>query len=271
MYCFYHSKDLDGKCSGAIVKYKFPDCNMIGIDYGDKFDWNIVKGEKVIIVDYTPDDEIMQWLIDNTHLVWIDHHISTINKFEKYVIHGMRKNDVAACYLTWWYFFPFDPVPYSVRRLSDYDIWDHSNFYTLPYQYGMKIYDCDPENQYFWRQVFFDNTLFHNIADKGKDIWYYERKRAEEYVKKYGYEEKGSFLDGKEYNCLMLNTGFGSSTLFDSVYNEKKHDIMVCYINDGNKIHYSIYSKKDDIDCSEIAKLYNGGGHKQAAGFIINI
>lgn len=38
MYCFYHSKDLDGKCSGAIVKYKFPDCNMIGIDYGDKFD-----------------------------------------------------------------------------------------------------------------------------------------------------------------------------------------------------------------------------------------
>ena len=37
MKCFYHSADLDGHCSGAIVKMVYPECELIGINYGDKF------------------------------------------------------------------------------------------------------------------------------------------------------------------------------------------------------------------------------------------
>ena len=37
MKCFYHSADLDGQCSGAIVKLARPDCELVGIDYGDPF------------------------------------------------------------------------------------------------------------------------------------------------------------------------------------------------------------------------------------------
>jgi len=46
MKCFYHSVDLDGHCSGAIVKRAYPDCEMIGINYGDKFPWQqVYEGE----------------------------------------------------------------------------------------------------------------------------------------------------------------------------------------------------------------------------------
>lgn len=39
---FYHSADLDGFCSGAIIKYSFPECELIPINYGDTFPWEII-------------------------------------------------------------------------------------------------------------------------------------------------------------------------------------------------------------------------------------
>jgi len=33
--CFYHSADLDGHCSGAIVRKVFPQAQLVGANYGD--------------------------------------------------------------------------------------------------------------------------------------------------------------------------------------------------------------------------------------------
>jgi len=53
MKCFYHSSDLDGHCSGAIVKQEYADCEMIGIDYGNKFPWDSIEiRETVFMVDF---------------------------------------------------------------------------------------------------------------------------------------------------------------------------------------------------------------------------
>ena len=54
MKAFYHSADLDGHCSGAIVKYAHPECELIGINYGDKFPWeSIGQDETVYMVDFS--------------------------------------------------------------------------------------------------------------------------------------------------------------------------------------------------------------------------
>ena len=34
--CFYHRKDLDGRCGGAVVKF-LTGAETIGIDYGEPF------------------------------------------------------------------------------------------------------------------------------------------------------------------------------------------------------------------------------------------
>ena len=52
--CFYHSADFDGHCSGAIIKKKFDDVEMIGINYGDEFPWSDIKpDETVYMVDFS--------------------------------------------------------------------------------------------------------------------------------------------------------------------------------------------------------------------------
>ena len=40
--CIYHSADLDGVCSGAIMRRAFPEATMLGYDYGQPFPWEMV-------------------------------------------------------------------------------------------------------------------------------------------------------------------------------------------------------------------------------------
>ena len=133
MKCFYHSVDLDGHCSGAIVKLEYPECEMFGINYGQAFPWDKVKGgEKIFMVDFAlqPFDN-MERLDNKAHLVWIDHHKSAIDEAHKrgFIARGGQVLEVgkAACELVWEYMRPEIPTPPAVTYLGRYDVWDHSD------------------------------------------------------------------------------------------------------------------------------------------------
>lgn len=86
MICIYHNKDLDGYCSGAIVKLKYPDCKMIGYDYGQPLELDIT-GEPIIMVDVSVPMTTMKKLsqLSNHQLTWIDHHASAIKDYNEYI------------------------------------------------------------------------------------------------------------------------------------------------------------------------------------------
>lgn len=44
--CFYHNADFDGLCSAAIVYRNVPGVELVGINYGDVFDFERVRGRK---------------------------------------------------------------------------------------------------------------------------------------------------------------------------------------------------------------------------------
>lgn len=128
MKCYYHKADLDGKCSAAIVRRKYPDCELIGVDYPDRPDFeSIKKGEVVFAVDFSFDmiDMTILWKNSNCQFIWIDHHKSAIEKATGGLeaIEGKREIGKAACELTWEYLFPDEPMPEAVRLLGAYDTW----------------------------------------------------------------------------------------------------------------------------------------------------
>ena len=50
------------------------------------------------------------------------------------------------------------------------------------------------------------------------------------------------------------------------------HDFAGCYFDKGTgTVEYSLRSRENGIDVSEIAGLFGGGGHKHAAGFNIKV
>ena len=58
-----------------------------------------------------------------------------------------------------------------------------------------------------------------------------------------------------------------SSPVIANTALERNEDLDFCAVVSNNQV--SIYSNKPDIDVSNIAKLFGGGGHKEAAGFTI--
>lgn len=66
-----------------------------------------------------------------------------------------------------------------------------------------------------------------------------------------------------------LNSNQFNSLAFDTIYDEKLHDLMMMFQYEGARSlwKFSIYTTKPEIDCSLIAKSLGGGGHRSASGF----
>src|SRR5574343_711335 len=113
-HCFYHSADLDGHCSGAIVKHFVPEAIMHPINYGDEFPWDKIEpDDTVYMVDFClqPFEEMESLIVAlGKRFIWIDHHATAIRQFVvRKPIHGSKclaRYEVgkAGCELTWEWF-----------------------------------------------------------------------------------------------------------------------------------------------------------------------
>ncbi len=72
-------------------------------------------------------------------------------------------------------------------------------------------------------------------------------------------------MDG--LRCVAINRMLTNSQMFDSVWDPEKYDAMLTFGWRKGQWTVSLYSTKDDVDVSVIAKNRGGGGHKGAAGF----
>ncbi len=274
MIGIYHSKDLDGFASGTIIKLKYPDAKMVGYDYGQDFNAKVCN-EPVIMADVSfPIEEMLQLAKDSgSQLTWIDHHISSIERYENYVENNghfltpFTKIGIAACELTWMYLFPDKDVPLAITLLSEYDVWknqdiDKWNNIIMPFQYGMRLY-CNSLDT-FPIDVLTDESLVAKIIEEGKVVLRYQEKFNEQQCKRAAFEYK---FQG--YSALCLNVSGFNIDVFKCSYDESKHDIMLTFRFDGKGWYFSVYTKKETIDCSDIAKQNGGGGHRKAAGFYV--
>ena len=292
--CFYHSADLDGKCSAAIVNYFVPDVDLYPFNYGDEFPWDKAQGNVVFMVDISlPANDMARLAQESQHLFWIDHHKTAIDEI-------LPNKDLpmttfcfvgfAACELTWMFFEHHynkaaasnvldiknewvEAVPLAIKLLGHYDVWNKTDIelwddYILPFQYGMRNTDNSPHNIDLWYPLLLNNLpTCSEITENGKAILSYQRKQNERVVKSLSFEGHVTALEGMRAICC--NQGLSNSQLFDAVWDPEKHDIMVTFVwkPKHRKWLYSLYSTKEDVDCGAIAKKYGGGGHKGAAGF----
>lgn len=277
MICIYHSRDLDGYCSGAIVKKGYPEVELIGYDYGESFPWDKIQGQEVIMVDVSlPMEEMWKLANDALSLTWIDHHKSAIDDFQKTNISDDTNISVklqvgrSACELAWEYFFPDDYAPYGVYLLGTYDVWRKEdqklwNERVMPFQYAMRLACNSAES--FPMHLLDEDAVISGVDEyivSGVAILEYQKIQNLSLMK--GAFETMIF----EHRAICCNVGLPNfnSQAFASVFDESKHDIMVafCYLGIGKGYRVSFYSDNDAIDVSVIAKKFLGGGHAGAAG-----
>lgn len=283
MKCYFHGQDLDGECSGALIKLKHPGCEMIPVDYGDQVPWDsLLEGEKVWVVDFSFSPEDMKRLDSMTDLTWIDHHKSSLETVDTSIA-GTRETGKAGCELVHGFLYPgHENLPEFVRLLGRYDVWDHEDPLILPFQSGMRFQsDTSPNNTEFWLAMY-DPYIVKETIGIGLIIFKYQNLQNAKYIKSCSFETMIHDL-----RCVCVNRMLTGSKIFDSVYDPEKHDIMICFgyrppkesnLRPGHPKGFSgwnlsFYSDKPEIDVSKVAidigNQYGSGGaggHQGAAG-----
>ena len=260
----YHDADFDGKCSAAIAASAFDgDVDFYGWDHYRDIDWELIqKYETVVMVDISFPDAYQMFSLKNEHnFIWIDHHKTAIEKYGDNCKNFEGKQEVGkgACQLCWEYFFPHLELPQSVKLLADYDIWNHSDKNTLPFQYGMRYLNVSADDVHIWKRIFkSDGDLINEIFKIGTICFNFQESQNR-YVAKSSFE-----LEFEGYKCIAVNSG-GGSLIFESV-NGRSYDIMITFVFTGKHWVVSMYNDNGNVDVGEIAKKYGGGGHVAAAG-----
>lgn len=296
----YHSADYDGIFCREIARKFLPDAELIGWNFGDA-PVPIPKGlvyvldlpvDRVLGFDFANQLSVVEKFESanaikdfNNRLVWIDHHKTSINTHPK-DIPGYRIDGVAACRLAWhWFTNPqlrhsskdgglmpskIEFVereliePLAVRLAGEYDIWDKHDPRAETFQYALGL------DELVWK-VLLDtdhpdcNALVGKMLVEGQIAQRYARKTDADLVKHRSYR-----MNWEGLNWLVLNTGrFNSLTFAALDVPETGHDALLGYMFNGKVWTVSLYHAKHrtDLDLSEIAKRYGGGGHRGACGF----
>ena len=296
--CFYHSRDLDGWTSAAIVKRWDSGAKLVGWDYGDPepgiydvdheyemlnpthptittpVDLRIPnKGVTVIIVDICFAIESMKKLAsyEGIQVIWIDHHKSAIRDAadidEVALMAGSRREDMAACELTWKFFFPLKVMPEAVRLLGRYDCFGHKGTdeerLVLLFQYAARAI-CDSPDK---AEIFIDMDMdqVENVMNGGR--WVYDYLCV---------EARGIFAKAfpvkfmEEHSGLMVNRERFNPVNFGIDYHKEGYEFFGCYWHDGVNWTFSLYNDNGKLDVSMVAKRFGGGGHQGAAGMVLS-
>lgn len=291
MKVFYHN-DMDGIVSARIILdnfivqgKEFQEEDFIEMDYNKQFPLDkIADKEQVYIVDYSiAPEEMIQLLAKTPRVVWIDHHKSAIEKYNNFdkEIAGLRANGIAGCVLTYWYFhgrqqetadflkdYPKNiksmyrsVIPKYIKLAGDWDVWEHlygaeTKAYAI--WFGAKV--KSPLDDLFFDKLK-DEKYLNRYCEDGAQMIEYRKGWAKTFMERYGFE---TTIDG--YRAFVANLGNGNSEFFGNLIDD--YDIIGTFCFNGESYTCSLYSNKENVDCSVICLKRGGGGHKGAAGFI---
>lgn len=274
--CVYHSGDLDGICSAAIVRRKHPDVELIPWNYGQEIPWRRLEKKEVWLVDLTWKPKDMVFLLEGvTDLHWVDHHADAIkqawNAFdeeERCKIKGARSSHVSAAFMTWLYCFPdWEEPPDIVADVSLWDTWQWKKYENPEeieaIQFYLRSLSLTPESD-DWTILFGvlrTNVLYRDFVRAGQHMVRYQRSQNELAAKKIFVTHLG------DWPVVALNSPNVSSVVFDSIRDRYPEINIFLSFNwvDG---HWICSLRSDgNFDVSALAREYGGNGHPGAAGF----
>lgn len=285
----YHRADFDGIFCREIAKKFLPDAELIGWHYGDALIPFPNEGV-VYVLDLSPEcfEGLPHRAVSN--LIWIDHHKSAIDKFPKDIT-GYRIDGVAACRLTWQWFYTYNnarnPIappdftlaakeeyvgrkvsePLAVRLAGEYDIWDKRDPDADLFQHGLRSQDLSDDD---WHSLLLSQRdtqaefdLVKRLLEQGEVIQYVQTKQNADIITSYGFD-----LEFEGLKFLACNHARYNSHLFTAGL-KPEHDACFGFKWTGKFWEISLYHApgKEHHDLSLIAAKHGGGGHRGACGF----
>jgi nucleoside-triphosphatase THEP1/oligoribonuclease NrnB/cAMP/cGMP phosphodiesterase (DHH superfamily) len=257
----YHANCTDGLTAAWVALRALGEAEVVAAHYGTVPP--NVAGRTVYIVDFSYDRPTMETLAAAACEVTIlDHH-----KTAQAVLHGFGGHypnarvvfdmERSGAGLAWDYFHPNEPAPWLVEYVQDRDLWR----WALPDSRLVSAgIDAVEHTLQAWDAL--ARRTPAALAAEGAAIEPYRRRCIESACALARcFTIAGHVVPSA--NCSEMR--FASDVahaLADC------HPFAATYwVRADGMVQFSIRSRTDGVDVSEIAQLYGGGGHRHAAGF----
>jgi oligoribonuclease NrnB/cAMP/cGMP phosphodiesterase (DHH superfamily) len=265
IYVLYHAHCTDGFGAAFAAWKKFGDnAKYIPVSYGKPLP-NLDKAKMVYILDFSYDEETLRNLYKKVEVVVLDHH-KTAEKDLKDLSFAKFDMNKSGAMMAWEYFHPEKDVPLMIRYIQDRDLWKFEMKLTKEFHLGLAAI---PQIFEVW-----DKADENDLTQAGSAILSYQNTLVERILSSARVMMAGEFMDEfmvLPYKIAVVNSGVLESEVGNDLL-AKFPDIdfaLVYYTTKDGKTKYSLRSEDSRADVSEIAKLFGGGGHRNASGFIV--
>ena len=218
-----------------------------------------VDGKTVAILDFSYKNNVIKDLIASSKdLIVIDHHKSAMIELHDISNTHFDMNHSGAR-LAWDFFHPGKEAPKFIDYIEDRDLWK----WELPYSKEFSAaFDMIPfEFEEF--EKFEDDSVFDDAVKRGSYILAYSKTVIKKIC------DKASARKYKGKNVLVVNSSHWMSEIGSRLSPDCDFAMIWYYDHERKDIKVSLRSFYDNVDVSEIAKNFGGGGHKKASGFTL--
>lgn len=270
----YHGNCADGFTAAWCVRKAYPNADFFAGFYGENPP--DVSGRKVIIVDFSYKKDILLKMSESAKsIIILDHHVSAQNDLKDikspkkespigwipdsgvYALFDMERSGAR---LAWDWFVGGIPN-FLVKHVEDRDLWRFRMEQTKAFQANLFSYEYTFDNWDRISHICADDYNYWNFVYEGEAILRKQNKDIAEFIKATAHRIILNGVSVPAINCPYM---WGSDACHIMAQGEP---FAAYYYNTDIGTTFGLRSADDGMDVSEIAKIYGGGGHKNAAGF----
>lgn len=220
-------------------------------------------GRDVYLVDFSYKRAVVEQMLKSAQRVrLIDHHATAIDDLDGLEgLYWYTDKNRSGARLAWDFIFYGDPPPPALAHIEDRDLWRFALPFTREIMaaifarpYTFEVYD-----------ELMSRTDMSSLIAEGRAIEMKHHKDVAELVKKF---RRTMSIGGHDVPACNIPYTYSSDA---GHLMAKGAPFAACYTDTPTGRDFSLRSSGEpgSVDVSEVAKMYGGGGHRNAAGFSV--
>lgn len=281
-FIVYHAGCPDGAMAAAIflrerggevrvlapASYQKPLVEVF--DIREEVDWVGLSGATVYVLDFSFSLEDMEHLVrrvgDGGRVIVLDHHKSAAERYANYVtpsnVRLLFDLEHSGAMLAWQHFYPNTPPPAIVAHVEDYDLWRHALPESRAVHAFLRMLDMDVAK---YAALLNEGDAVHLARFVGSYILRANEQQAERLA------EKPQVVAFRGLTALAACAPLHQDDVGSILAVKCESGVGICWYYRDGRYKVSLRSRsvggREPFDCSALAKMYGGGGHRGAAAF----
>jgi hypothetical protein len=261
----YHGKCADGFGAAFAAWLKLGDtADYLACQYGDPTP--AVDGRVVFILDYSFEPEVLRTMGTQARsITLLDHHISAQKRLQGLELacpHRLYFDlGRSGAVIAWEHFHPGEPVPYLLQAVQARDLWSWDVPDARSFLAALDLLALDFAA---WKSVLdLDEPARARMIERGAAM----EARYEALCAAIAEQPAGIRIDGEA--GLMVNAPSEFASAVGSLLAQRSGSFALIWrVDQQGRLKCSLRSVKS-FDVERLAARFGGGGHAQAAAFIL--